>query len=76
MVKAPSIKMQVYLFEGLFFKESILGQKKKYMCVSDCMVFKIRVGSSGFFFVFLKPTSMLLPLKSHKLVCFFLTTAY
>ena len=33
------------------------------MCVSDCMVFKIRVG-------------MLLPLKSHKLVSFFLTTAY
>ena len=34
--------------------------KKKNMCVSDCMVFKIRVGRSGFFF---KPTSMLLPLK-------------
>ena len=26
-----------------------LGQKKN-MCVSDCMVFKIRVGRSGFFF--------------------------
>ena len=50
------------------------------MCVSDCMVFKIRVGRSGFFIFFIlfffKPTSMLLPLKSHKLVCFFLTTAY
>ena len=43
------------------------------MCVSDCMVFKIRVGRQGFFF---KPTSMLLPLKSHKLLSFFLTTAY
>jgi hypothetical protein len=49
--------------------------KKKNMCFSDCMVFKIRVGRSGFFFFF-KPTSLLLPLKSHKLVCFFLTTAY
>jgi hypothetical protein len=47
---------------------------KKYMCVSNCMVFKIRVGRSGFFFW--KPTSVLLPLKSHKLVSFFLTTAY
>ena len=43
------------------------------MCVSNCMVFKIRVGRSGFFS---KPTSMLLPLKLHKLVFFFLTTAY
>jgi hypothetical protein len=25
MNKAPSIKMQIYLFEGLFFKESILS---------------------------------------------------
>jgi hypothetical protein len=25
MVKAPSIKMQLYLFEGLPFKESILS---------------------------------------------------
>jgi hypothetical protein len=48
---------------------------KKNMCVSDCMVFKIRVGRSGFFFFF-KPTSVLLSLKSHKLVSFFLTTAY
>ena len=35
------------------------------------MVFKIRVSRSGFFFF--KPTSMLLPLKSHKLVSFFLS---
>ena len=40
--------------------------KKNYMCVSDCMIFKIRVGRSGFFFY--KPTSIFLPLKSHKLV--------
>ena len=42
------------------------------------MVFKIRVGRVRIFFpsFFFKPTSMLLPLKSHKLVCFFLTTAY
>ena len=48
------------------------------MCVSDCMVLKIRVGRKGFVFVFvfLKPISMFLPLKSHKLVCLFLTTAY
>jgi hypothetical protein len=31
---------------GIWFR---LGQKKN-MCVSDCMVFKIRVGRSGFFF--------------------------
>ena len=37
------------------------------------MVFKIRVGRSGFFFFFLKPTSMLLPLKSHKHVCLFVS---
>jgi hypothetical protein len=43
--------------------------------VSDCMDFKIRVGMSELFFLY-KPTSMLLPLKSHKLVCFFLITAY
>ena len=41
------------------------------MCVSDCMVFKIRVGRSGFFFLN-RSTSMLLPLKSHKLVSFLL----
>jgi hypothetical protein len=34
------------------------------------------VGRDFYFFIFLKPTSMLLPLKSHKLVSFFLTTAY
>jgi hypothetical protein len=33
-----------------------LGQKK-YMCVSDCMVFKIRVGRSGFFFFFFETCS-------------------
>ena len=52
------------------------AKKKKNMCVSDWMVFKIRGGRSGFFYFIFKPTSMLLPLKSHKLVCFFLTTAY
>jgi hypothetical protein len=57
-----------------FFVNLKCIRPKKNMCVSDCMVFKIRVGRSGFFFF--KPTSMLLPLKSHKLVCFFLTTAY
>jgi hypothetical protein len=39
--------------------------KKKKMRVSDCMVIKIRVGRSGYFFLY-KPTSMLLPLRSHK----------
>ena len=54
---------------------AMFAKTKKKKCVSDCMVFKIRVGRLGFFFFF-KPTSMLLPLKSQKLVCFFLTTAY
>jgi hypothetical protein len=35
-----------------------------------------KLGSVGRDIFFFKSTSMLLPLKSHKLVCFFLTTAY
>ena len=70
----------VLLIRKMSPKRSLLWlivRPKKKMCVYNCMVFKIRVGRCCFFFlVFFKPTSMLLPLKSHKLVCFFLTTAY
>jgi hypothetical protein len=60
---------------SIFYNLFVLDKAKaKNMSVSDSMVFKIRVGRKGFFFF--KPTSMLLPLKSHKFVCFFLTTAY
>ena len=57
---------------------AMFAKTKKKKCVSDCMVFKIRVGRSGFFFFFLnlQVQCMLLPLKSHNLVSFFLTTAY
>ena len=67
--------MVTYLYVFLCF---ICKAKKNNLCVSDCMVFKIRADRSGFFlfWFFFKPTSMLLPLKSHKLVSFFLTTAY
>jgi len=48
--------------------------KKNNMCVSDCMVFKIRVGRSGF--VFLNLQVQYAPSSKITLVCFFLTTAY
>ena len=49
---------------------------KKIICVFP-IAWSSKLGSVGRdFFFFFKPTSMLLPLKSHKLVSFFLTTAY
>ena len=40
MVKAPSIKMQLYLFEGLLFKESILsGQIRRSEAITKLLNF-------------------------------------
>ena len=52
----------------------ILPIRPKKKCVFPITWFS-KLGSVGQdFLFFFKPTSMLLPLKSHKLVCFFLTT--
>ena len=53
---------------GIWFR---LGQKK-YMCVSDCMVFKIRVGRSGFFFFFFE-TCKYAPASKITHTCLFLS---
>ena len=55
----------------------MLGHKKKIYVFPIAWSSKLgSVGLDFFVFLVLKPTSMLLPLKSHKLVSFFLTTAY
>ena len=65
-------------FREDFYKSA---KAKKKICVFP-IAWSSKLGSvacrSGFFFFFFfyKPPSMLLPLKSYKLVCFFLTTAY
>ena len=46
--------------------------KKKNMCVSDCMVFKIRVGRSGFFIFFVE-TYKYAPYSKITQTCFFLS---
>jgi hypothetical protein len=56
------------------------GIRPKQLCVFP-IAWSSKLGLVGqdfflLFFFFLKPTSMLLPLKSHNLVSFFLTTAY
>ena len=51
------------------------GKKKKIYVFP--IAWSSKLGSVGRdFFFFFKPTNMHLPLKSHKLVCFILTTAY
>ena len=53
---------------------AMFAKTKKKKCVSDCMVFKIRVGRSGFFFFFFKPTStMYAPSSKITQSCFFLS---
>ena len=62
------VRCQLSKFSAISWREQINFQRdddevhfvlgpKKYMCVSDCMVFKIRVGRSGFFFFFNAPSS-------------------
>ena len=69
-------------FNGLDMTENrnftLCHVKAKKICVFP-NAWSSKLGSvcwDFFFFFFIKPTNMLLPLKSHKLVCFFLTTAY
>jgi hypothetical protein len=45
---------------------------KKIMCVSDCMVFKIRVGRLGFFFFFFE-TYKYAPSSKITQTCLFLS---
>jgi hypothetical protein len=68
-----SLECQKFVKKLFAFFSKVKAKKKEGVFP---IAWSSKLGSVGQDFFFFKPTSMLLPLKSHKLVSFFLTIAY